>query len=267
MKTLSYIKISLCACLACVLVSCDEKPVPIPEPTFANHEVTVNGVTFTMIAVEHGVFVKGEKSGHMRNTPVVLTKDYYLGACEVTQELWTAVMGDNTCSHFKGNPQLPVDSLTYEQCKTFLDRLNELTGKQFRLPTQCEWEYAARGGVLHEPYSYSGSDDIDEVGWYKENSGGNTHPVAQKKPNGLGLYDMTGNVHEWCVDGFSFISNPLYQNDTVYDPVTFFDSDFCWIHRGGRYNSTKNDITVSDTWGDYPNTAETGYGLRLALSR
>lgn len=254
-----------------LIVSCEKDPDPEPapshEPAFANHEITVNGVTFTMIAVEHGCFIKGEKaSSQYYKTPVVLTKDFYLGACEVTQELWKAVMGDNMPSHFKGD-SLPVDSLTYEQCQTFLDKLNALTGKRFRLPTQCEWEYAARGGALHEPYTYSGSDNIDEVGWYKANSGGTTHPVAQKKPNGLGLYDMTGNVFEWCADAFSLVSDPLYKKDTVYDPETYFDSDFCWVHRGGGYSSKKEEITVSDEWGDFPNTAETGYGLRLALSR
>lgn len=255
--------------IASFFTGCEKDPVSdptsVPEPEFTDFQVTVNGVTFTMIAVEHGSFIKGEKSVRWNNVPVVLTKDYYMGACEVTQELWKAVMGDNRLSHFKGD-SLPVDSLTYEDCHIFLEKLNTLTGKKFRLPTQCEWEYAARGGVLHEPYTFSGSDNIDEVGWYKTNSGGTTHPVAQKKPNGLGLYDMTGNVMEWCADAHSFISNPLYQNDTVYDPVTYFDTDYCWIQRGGKY-SYINDISVSDVWGDYPNTAETGYGLRLALSK
>ncbi|MBP5395833.1 MAG: hypothetical protein J6Y34_02425 [Bacteroidales bacterium] len=117
-----------------LIVSCEKDPVPEPapshEPAFANHEITVNGVTFTMIAVEHGCFIKGEKaSSQYYKTPVVLTKDFYLGACEVTQELWKAVMGDNMPSHFKGD-SLPVDSLTYEQCQTFLDKLNALTGKR-----------------------------------------------------------------------------------------------------------------------------------------
>ena len=153
--------------------------------------VKVRGGTFQMGATpeQTGAF-DFEKPVHS-----VTLSDYYIGETEVTQELWTAVMGNNS-SHFKGNSQRPVETVSWSDCQTFITKLNELTGENFHLPTEAQWEYAARGGNKSRGYLYSGSNSIDDVAWYDSNSGNKTHAVKTKSPNELGLYDMSGNVWE-----------------------------------------------------------------------
>ena len=124
----------------------------------------------------------------------VTLSDYYIGKTEVTQALWEAVMGNNP-SAFKGE-NLPVECISWNDCKEFISKLNALTGKTFRMPTEAEWEYAARGGSKSRGYKYSGSGNIDEVAWHKDNSEEKTHEVGTKRPNELGIYDMSGNVGE-----------------------------------------------------------------------
>ena len=145
---------------------------------------TVNGVTFTMIEVE----------GNGNDI-----SDYYIGETEVTQALWQAVMGTNP-SNFSDNPQRPVEQVSWNKCKEFITKLNELTGKTFRLPTDAEWKYAAKGGNESQGYTYSGSNTVGDVAWYKGNSSSQTHDVKTKSPNELGIYDMSGNVAEWTSD-------------------------------------------------------------------
>ncbi|MCR4931221.1 MAG: formylglycine-generating enzyme family protein [Bacteroidales bacterium] len=159
-------------------------------------------VSFTMVYVEGGETVIGRTSeqdsySKISNDPKQVTLDsYWIGQTEVTQELWEAVMGDNP-SKDKSDPKLPVTNISWDDCNVFITRLSGLTGERFRMLTEAEWEYAARGGMYSKYYKFSGSNDAGEVGWCD----GKKHPVATKKANELGLYDMTGNAYEWCKNG------------------------------------------------------------------
>ena len=147
----------------------------------------VGSVWFDMIFVKGGSVATGDT-----------LPNYYIGQTEVTQALWKAVMGNNP-SKSQGN-NLPVESVSWEDCQKFVQKLNKLTGLNFRLPTEAEWEYAAKGGHKSQGYTYAGSNDINEVAWYRDNANDRTHEFAKKLPNELGIYDMTGNVWEWCLD-------------------------------------------------------------------
>ena len=195
-----------------------EKP---KAPAFANgakKTYTVNGVSFTMIDVEGGTFTMGATREQGSDTdndekPVhkVTLSNYSIGETEVTQELWRAVMGSNPSS-FTGNLQCPVECVSWNDCQTFIKKLNQLTGENFRLPTEAEWEYAARGGKQSKGYKYSGSNTLGDVAWYDSNSSNKTHAVKTKQPNELGIYDMSGNVWEWCSDWYGSYSSSAQTN-------------------------------------------------------
>ena len=179
-----------------------------------------------MILVEGGTFTMGDNSNdynywfegdfYSATEHQVTLSDYYIGQTEVTQVLWEAVMGDvprvGNTDEDRGDNK-PMDA-TWDECQTFINRLNELTGLKFRMPTEAEWEYAAMGGNRSRGYIYAGSNDLNEVAWYSENSGGHYHPVATKKPNELNLYDMSGNVEEWVSDWFAPYSTTPQTNPT-----------------------------------------------------
>ena len=177
---------------------------------FVTKNFTVDNVSFTMVAVAGGTFNMGSNDGEGDEKPVhsVTLSDYYIGETEVTQALWQAVMGSNP-SMFKGGNN-PVEQVSYNDCIDFINKLNTLlagqlpAGRKFRLPTEAQWEFAARGGNKgkNNNNKYSGSNSIDDVAWYRDNSGYRTHPVKQKQANELGLYDMSGNVVEWCYDWY-----------------------------------------------------------------
>ncbi len=220
---------------------------------------TANGVTFNMMKVEGGTFQMGG-DGKYDGKPihqVTLTNDYYIGETEVTQELWTAVMGSNP-SYFTSSNQLPVEKVSWDDCQTFITKLNALTGKTFRLPTEAEWEFAARGGNASQGYTYSGSNTIDEVAWYVENSSGQTHEVATKVPNELGIYDMSGNVWEWCQDWYDSYSSDAQTNPT--GPT----SGSSRVQRGGCWHSD-DFCRVARRGGSTPSSRSNDYGLRFAL--
>ena len=181
-----------------------------------NKKCLVNGVPFTMIYVEGGTFMMGtqekwcEGNAHEHPSHSVTLDSYYIAETEVTQELWEKVIGNNP-SNIK-SLQHPVESVSWNDCQKFIKKLNALTGKKFRLPTEAEWEYAARGGCKSKGYMYSGSDNLNEVGWYWGTIDLTTEDVATKKPNELGIYDMSGNVYEWCQDWYGDYS-PLPQTN------------------------------------------------------
>ena len=189
-----------------------------PQPESKNRTIRVGEVEFEMVYVQGGTFRMGAtaeqgEDAWDRENPVhsVNLSDFHIGKHEVTQGLWREVMGENPSDN-KAGDNYPVENVSWEDCQRFLERLNNRTGLNFRLPTEAEWEYAARGGIKSEGYKYAGSDDLDEVGWYKDNSGDYTHPVGQKQANELGLHDMSGNVWEWCQDWYGAYSGSSQRN-------------------------------------------------------
>ena len=231
------------------------------EPSF-----TVNGVSFDMVEVEGGTFTMGATAeqtgvfGDEKPTHQVTLPSYYIGKTEVTQELWQAVMGSNP-SNFTGK-NLPVEKVSWDDCKTFIAKLNALTGKNFRLPTEAEWEFAARGGNKSRGYKYSGSNTLSDVAWYVDNSDNKTHPVAAKTPNELGIYDMSGNVLEWCNDWYS---SSYYTSESQTNP-TGPDSGSSRVRRGGSWNYSENTCRVSYRGNNTPSFRYNYLGLRLCLS-
>ncbi len=235
------------------IVNIDNKrPIAKKDKTF-----TVRGVTFKMIYVEGGTFTMGATSDEKPAHEVTLS-DYYIGETVVTQALWEAVMGNNP-SRFKGG-NLSVEWISWHDCKEFISKLNALTGKRFRMPTEAEWEYAARGGSKSRSYKYSGSDNIDDVAWYEDNSGGKTHEVGTKSPNELGLYDMSGNVWEWCSDWYSDYSSASQTNPKGPDSGT---SRVC---RGGCWDYYAGYCRCSCRGDEDPDYRCDCLGLRLCLS-
>ena len=217
--------------------------------------VWVEGGTFTMGATpEQGSDAESdEKPAHQ-----VTLSGFYICKYEVTQELWQAVMGSNP-SFFKGNLSRPVEEVSWDDCQIFISKLNSLTGKRYRLPTEAEWEYAARGGNRSRGYKYSGSDNLGSVTWYTDNSGSTTHPVGQKSPNELGLYDMSGNVWEWCYDWYGSYSSGSQTNPTGSS------SGSNRVYRGGGWFDNARFCRVSYRYSFTPSLRSSHLGLRLAL--
>ena len=231
----------------------------------ANEVFKVKDIEFRMIKVEGGTFTMGATS-EMENpyddekpTHQVTLSSYYIGETEVTQALWKAVMGSNP-SYFKGD-NLPVEQVSWNDCQTFISKLNALTGKRFRLPTEAEWEFAARGGNQSRHTPFSGSSRIDDVAWYDGNSGDETHPVKTKQPNELGIYDMTGNVFELCQDWYDSYSSYAQTNPTGAG------SGSSRVYRGGCWGDSPGLCHSSGRGNCTPEDASNGLGLRLVLSQ
>ena len=253
---------------------------------------TVNGVSFTMVPVEGGTFTMGataeqgsdadsnEKPAHQ-----VTLSSYSIGETEVTQALWLAVMGSNpswfnqygnsdydsyhSSEYYGTNLQRPVECVSWNDCQEFITKLNQLTGASFRLPTEAEWEYAARGGNKRQGYKYSGSNIIDDVAWYWYNipsqsfgtSGFGTQTVATKSANELGLYDMSGNVYEWCQDWYG---SSYYSNSPSTNPTGPASGSYRVLRGGGWYGNAR-DCRVSSRNDNTPFYRNSYNGLRLAL--
>ena len=234
---------------------------------------TVNGVSFNMVRVEGGTFQMGsnDSDADSNEQPVhqVTLSTYSIGETEVTQALWKAVMGTTVRQQRrKANRSWPMCGeganypmyyVSWEECQTFVQKLNQLTGKRFRLPSEAEWEYAARGGNKSRGYKYSGSSNVDDVAWYWENSGSNTYPVKTKRANELGLYDMSGNVWEWCQDWDGDYSSSSQVNPT--GPSSASNR----VYRGGGWSSDARGCRVSRRAWYAPYSRDSHLGLRLAL--
>ena len=228
----------------------------IPDPC---REIEVNGVKFNMMCVEGGSFMMGsDDSSKEKPMHQVTVSDFMIGETEVTQELWQAVMGSNP-SRFNGVDN-PVEFVSWSDCQKFIANINRLTGKCFRLPTEAEWEYAACGGNASVGYKFAGSDNIDKVGWYTNNSQATTHPVATKSPNELGIYDMSGNVWEWCQDWYGD-----YGSDIQINPQGSLSGSARVIRGGSWMNDATTDCRVSRRLDLTPMARTSNLGFRLVL--
>ena len=231
--------------------------------------VTVNGVSLNMRHVIGGSFVMGgqntnpaapsyDLNAYSWEGPLhkVTVSDFYIAETEVTQALWKAVM-ENNPSHFVGD-DLPVETVSWIDCNQFINALNELSEYHFYLPTEAQWEFAARGGKLNHGYKFSGSNNLDAVAWYSNNAD-STHAVATKRPNELGLYDMSGNVMEWCSDYFG--AYPETAQEDPAGPETGNER----VIRGGSWGNVSNLSRVSFRDYYYGDKSNDNLGFRLAM--
>lgn len=256
-----------------VLLACVSMAFHFPFSTFHSLKAqdsvvrveVPNGPVIEMVYVEGGTFTMGSNdakgvANHYEATRPeheVEVGSFFMGRYEVTQALWSAVMGENI-SNFRGNEQLPVESITWTQAQEFCMLLSQMTGRRFRLPTEAEWEFAARGG---KDYAFAGCErnGLDSCAWYCVNSEGRTHEVGRLRPNALGLYDMSGNVAEWCGDWMGDYTEARQSNPRGPQAG---DSR---IVRGGHYYSTSSSCAVFDRGWYVPTGKTEYYGLRLVM--
>ena len=239
-----------------------EEDIKAPEPI-----IDLGDVKLELVKIEAHPFTMSNRNGGSYDNEVphyaALTKDFYIGKTEVTQAQWKAVMG-TTPSNFKGD-DLPVECVSWNKAMEFCEKLTSMgkapKGWKFSLPTETQWEYAARGGNRVKGYYYSGSSVVSEVAWYDDNSGSRTHPVGQKKPNELGLYDMSGNVSEWCLDDYNDDSSKLTAEFTRtnerYGPRRSV--------RGGHWDSGPRNCRSLYRISNEPGNWRYDLGFRVAL--
>ncbi|MDR0938925.1 MAG: formylglycine-generating enzyme family protein [Mediterranea sp.] len=264
MKRKNYIMILACLLLAWGCrgddpvneVDPEPTPAPTPEP-----EPIPTGLD--LVYVKGGTFMMGVTSEYDSQRLVTLS-DFYIGKYEVTQGDWESVMGSNP-SRFQKGDDYPVEQVSWEDAQTFIRKLRLSTGKNYRLATEAEWEFAARGGTQSNGYLYSGSNSLDSVAWFADNGGASTHPVGQKSPNELGIYDMSGNVDEWCNDlyvAYSYVE----QTDPMGAWPSDFDSEDRYIYRGGSYSGDNVACHVSSRHHKLPSRSASNLGFRIAFS-
>ncbi len=226
--------------------------------------VTINEVSFSMKPVEGGKFFMGGTSEQINADPdeypihEVELSSFFMSETPITQELYATVMGTNP-SRFNTNPQHPVENVTWHDCHRFIKKLNEITGFKFRLPTEAEWEFAARGGRKTQHFQYAGSANVHEVAWFERNSDTSTHPVKSKLPNELGIYDLSGNVWEWCFDWKGDYTAMEQTNPEGPEEGTER------INRGGAWFSSERTCRLSNRNANLPNHKNMMLGFRIVL--
>ena len=215
---------------------------------------------YEMIFVEGGTFQMGSSSGDSDEKPVhsVTLSGFNIGKYEVTQAQWTAVMGNNP-SNFTGCDDCPVENVSWNDAQQYISKLNSQTGKNYRLPTEAEWEFSARGRKSSKGYTYSGSNDLNSVAWNSDNSGSKTHTVGGKQANELGVYDMTGNVWEWCSDWYG-----TYNSYSETNP-TGASSGWIRVLRGGSWHYDADFCRTALRSGSNPDYRSDHFGFRLVL--
>jgi len=216
------------------------------------------------VFVKGGCYDMGDTfgDGESDEKPVhnVCISDFYMGKYEVTQVQWKSIMGSNPSSFSSCGDTCPVETVSWNDIQGFIQKLNSKTGKTYRLPTEAEWEYATRSGGKKEKYAGTSSDsDLDSYAWYNSNSNDETHPVGQKKPNGLGIYDMSGNVYEWCQDWF----NPSYYRQKTRDNPQGPSSESKRVFRGGSWVNEPMFLRASDRNDEDPSISHHRIGFRL----
>ena len=262
-----FILTSLFSCLCMLQFPLSAKRRPQIPDSLLTISFEVNGVSFAMQRVDGGSFVMGatpdqydpdmytDKPAHL-----VFLSPFYIATTEVTNRLWKAVMPDRESLSPSGYPHNPISYVNWYDCQEFVRRLDSITGLPFRLPTEAEWEYAARGGEQSKAFRFAGDNCADSVGWTYTPSGNWTHPVARKHPNELGLYDMTGNVAEWCQDIYG-----AYTLSTKPDPLGADTGSFRVV-RGSSYDECVANSHISVRRWHTPETATNYIGFRIALT-
>jgi formylglycine-generating enzyme required for sulfatase activity len=215
-----------------------------------------------MVLVEGGSFRMGDLLAGSDEIPVhaVIVENFLIGRYEVTQKQWRDVMGnDARVNYFSGCDSCPVERVSWFSVQEYLDKISRVSGKKFRLPTEAEWEYAARGGRYSKNFKFAGSNDPDEVAWRDGNSNVRTHPVGQKKPNELGLYDMSGNVWEWCSDWYD---NKYYAVSPAENPQGPEQGTFR-VMRGGSWFHDSSGLRVTERDRSNPSFRQGFVGFRV----
>lgn len=254
--------------LAAIISACGNGRADVPD---GSKEISIGDDDIMMVRIEPGKFVMGgtaeqtdcdyysEKPEHS----VIITKPYFISQTEVTQELWEHVMGENPSmyqAHDDTERGLPVVNVSWYDCKKFINKLNEKTGMKFRLPTEAEWEYVARGAGKGFSLPYAGSKYVDRVACMATNSDGRPHPVAQYGPNEIGVYDMSGNVWEWVEDNYQ-----QYKAGEVKDPLVQINDTLTHSVRGGSFTDRQSKCRTSSRDGNWPDYKQTNLGFRLAM--
>lgn len=240
----------------------DVLDVAIQEPSTKNLNDHLNlnelveGVSFKLVFVEGGSF----QMGYPKMNKSITLSNFFIGETQVTQLLWHHIMGNNP-SHFSNCNKCPVENVSWNHTQIFIKMLNQKINKNYRLPTDAEWEYAARGGKISKGYIYSGSDNLSDVAWYNQKGNNRVRQVAQKQPNELGIYDMSGNVYEWCGDWWE----SDYQSMTRLNPKGP-KSGYFRVLRGGGWSSNEQSCRCTYRASERPDVRNNCVGFRIALS-